>query len=270
MALFDFLSKNKTVRCTRCGASLKSSEAQQVNGQPYCSACHRRYLEDLWGEERKPERRPEPKPRDDCPAAIEQIRKTFDEMDVHYQVGHSGDQWEVSAGISGKSGTYQLKFICKDRNLGNVSLRIFGLTRFSEERKKEGCACLNRLQRKYRYLRLTLDKDCDVNVEYDLPDCTTNIGPIVRELLIRTMSIVDDVYPELMNFAWAGGNSGSSSGIKSGFRDEEDEYDPYDDEEDDFDFSFGSDTGSRKDPQAPGCSICGGRKPAAVRCAPTV
>ena len=56
---------------------------------------------------------------------------------------------------------------------------------------------LNKLQDQYRFLRFTLDRDGDINVEYDATCCDRDAGMLAMEMIIRITKILDEAYPEL-------------------------------------------------------------------------
>ena len=123
-------------------------------------------------------------------------------MKINYHVNHIGNQWELVAGVNGKASTYQVKFICKDDGKCDVAVRIFGLAHYPDHRRNVALPILNEFQRKYRFIKLNLDKSGDVNLEYDLPACQSNVGASCVELFLRIMKIVDEIYPDLMRSVW--------------------------------------------------------------------
>lgn len=205
MALFDFLKNNKTtIRCTKCGCSLKEEDAKRHNGETYCGFCHDRTLEEARARTRQTRHViiDTPNAFGDCPQSLQQIKESMDKADTHYHANHFGDQWEVVAGINGKTSAYQLKFICKDGPGNAVALRVFSLAHFDEARRDAVYPLLQEFQDRYRFLRFTLDRDGDVKAEYDFPACSRDLGPAAMEMLLRTVQILDDVYPQLMKLAW--------------------------------------------------------------------
>lgn len=208
MGLFG---RKKKVTCVKCRTELDMNEARVVDGQYYCAACdiRRKAAAAQAAKERaaaqaaKEKAAQQAKTAEAVHPAIAAIKKTFDDADLHSNVNHIGNQWELVAGISGKANSYQIKYICKDGGKNDVAVRVFGLASFPKGREQAAYRLLNGLQRKYRYLRFVLDKDNDVNLEYDLPSDSENVGPIGREMLIRIMKMVDEFYPELMRAIWA-------------------------------------------------------------------
>lgn len=210
MAFFDFLQKNnKTVRCARCGSNVKEKDSKQFKGQIYCASCHAKITAPV--KTSTPEKPKGPQITSvqigntpvGCHPAIQEIKNAFDAANLHSQVIHAGDQWEVIAGVNGKANTYQIKFICKENARNDVAMRIFDLCSFPQDRRQNAFPLLNKFQRQYRFLRFTMDDDNSVKVEYDLPSCSTDLGPSAVEMMLRTMKIIDDIYPELMKALWA-------------------------------------------------------------------
>lgn len=62
---------------------------------------------------------------------------------------------------------------------------------------------INDLHARFRYAKFVLDKDNDVNMEYDIPLRTTNVGAVAKEICSRMVDIGDDAYPELMKAIWS-------------------------------------------------------------------
>lgn len=211
MALFGFLKKNKTVTCAQCGDEIKESEARQLYGKNYCSYCYNR--RSRAAEPVKEKTTTKAKTVDSVKVtsssgsagatpAIKAIDDVMTKGDIKHRVEHIGDQWEIAAGINGKGCTYTLKFINKDHGKGDVAIRVFGLASCPAKQEYEARVVLNELQRQYRYVRFNMDKDMDINLEYDLPSCTEDIGAIALEMFLRILKIIDDSYPKIMKAVW--------------------------------------------------------------------
>lgn len=214
MALFEFLS-NKSVHCSRCNVAITDKEAKQYEGKIYCSSCYARIIP---ASQVRRESVPQQYNSNTIPAssngehsAIQEIRQAFDAAKIHYQVQHTSGRYVLTAGVSGKANSYQLKFICKENSKNDVSMRVFALANYPQDRRKNGYRILNDIQSRYRYIRLTLDKDGDVNLEYDIPECSRDIGVIAFEMLLRIMKIVDEIYPEIMRSVWGSSSQSEAS-----------------------------------------------------------
>ena len=209
MALFGLFSKgNSSIRCARCNNVIKKDDIKGHQGAVYCSFCYNRILEE--SRTAKTQQRPRRTITIDTthdyrqmPATIKEIKEAFDATDTKYSVNHFGDQWELVAGINGKANIFEIKFISKEAANSAVALRVFSLAHVENHQKSRILRTLNRLNDKYRFVRFTLDSDNDIKVEYDFPEKTQNIGAVALEMLLRTVSIVDSAYPELMRDLWS-------------------------------------------------------------------
>lgn len=232
MALLDFMSRDKRViRCYRCNAPTTAAEAKAIDGTNYCPTCYQRIqaarnrqkdagsggrsYDDKYGKGGgstkpvKPEKPVKPvKPvtpshnSGECPAQLRDIKKVLTDTNTHFKENHVQDQWEIVAGFSGNSAKYELKFICKEGD-NSLALRIFGLFNIDRSSWYKVYPVLNKYQDTYRFLRFTLDTDGDINVEYDVPNCTQDAGMIAVEMILRIGQILDDVYPELRRIAYS-------------------------------------------------------------------
>lgn len=136
------------------------------------------------------------------PAPLQDIKAAFDRTDTKYRESSNGKVWEVVAGFSGKEKNYTIKYMCTSPEDDSLAIRIFGIV--SVERSQYGRVypVLQQLQDKYRFLRFTLDKDGDVNVEYDMTCCSTGAGLAALEMAIRITQILDESYPLLKRAAY--------------------------------------------------------------------
>ncbi len=212
MGLFGF-GKKSTIRCARCNNTVKQDDIRGHEGKVYCSFCYNRILEEKSFAGKKTERTAPRPPRTinvdttydyrQMPASLTSIKEAFDKTETKYRVNHFGDQWELVAGVNGKANIFEVKYICKDSDPRVIALRVFSLCHVENHQKAAVHKVLNTLNETYRYVRFTLDSDNDVKVEYDFPDATTNHGAVALELLLRTVSIIDDSYPKLMQTLWS-------------------------------------------------------------------
>lgn len=205
MGLFDFLKRTPTVRCSQCGVQIKETDAHRYRNGVYCSICFGR--EDFIKENTPTVTQTntaEKKKSDDnaAPDVIRDIKKAFEDAGVKYFDARFGDQWEVHAGVNGNDVTYIMKFISKISDQNVLGLRIFGLIHVPAQKRRAALAQIAQLQTQYRFWRFNLDSDGHVNVEYDFPPATSNHGAMAIELFLRTMKMVDEVYPQLSKCVW--------------------------------------------------------------------
>ena len=133
------------------------------------------------------------------------IAQAMDNHNFKYSVEEQEDRSLIVAGYRIQSGNIlQVKFISQSKD-NDVAIRLFCLVNsVSEDKVEKTLKILNACNCKYRYLRFVLDNDRDINVEYDIPEYTSDdcIGEIACEIFARIMSIVDDCYPMIMREMW--------------------------------------------------------------------
>lgn len=137
--------------------------------------------------------------------ATKLIAQAMDDAGLKYRADENEKNSYIIAGFGVDNGPdVRVQFISTD-NDNDVAIRLFGLVGIKDEAKKVAvCTVLNQLNAKYRYLKFVLDKDGDVNVEYDLALRTSDekVGPICCEVFIRMMKIIDEAYPMIMRAMW--------------------------------------------------------------------
>ena len=235
MGFFDLFKKNVT--CARCGASISTGDAKTLNGKQYCPNCYRRLQQASQptrssGYERQGSSGPENgsfegkygdkygkggstgstgssgRSNDSfsgssgrsggssgCPASIADIRRVLDETKTKYRENNNGKQWEIETGFTGKEKNYMIKFISTGDD--TLAVRVFALLSAEKSQYPKIYPVLNKLQDQFRFLRFTLDRDGDINVEYDATCCDRDAGMVAMEMIIRITKILDEAYPEL-------------------------------------------------------------------------
>lgn len=112
-----------------------------------------------------------------------------------------GGQSVVVCGVNGKNNArYDILFIF-DQDGRAVSLRVFGLVNFPEEKTEAVMDLANDLNAHYRWLKFFVDES-KVNAQCDAIINDETSGRICVELMLRTMRIVDDIYPRFMHVLW--------------------------------------------------------------------
>lgn len=135
--------------------------------------------------------------------ATMQIAKALDQNNLKYEVKEMDNISYVQAGFSGKNVKHlSIRYLSTDED-NDVSVRVFQLATAPEEKREKILAVLNSLNRKYRYAKFVIDDDGDVNVQYDIPQKSGNVGEACIEILVRFMQILDDSYPTLMQALWS-------------------------------------------------------------------
>ena len=137
------------------------------------------------------------------PATILDIKRVLDETKTKYREESNGKQWEIVTGFSGKDKNYIIKFISTGPQDDALAIRVFGIVSAEKSQYPRIYPVLQSLQDTYRYLRFTLDRDGDVNVEYDYLMRDVNPAASAHELVFRIVKILDNSYPVIMRAMWS-------------------------------------------------------------------
>ncbi len=113
-----------------------------------------------------------------------------------------GGESLVVCSVNSKSNARYDAIFVFDKDGHAVSLRIFGLAVFPDEKWAQMMDAANELNGTYRWLKF-FTKDDKINVQCDAIINEDTSGPICVELLLRTMKIVDEAFPKLMHILWA-------------------------------------------------------------------
>jgi len=109
----------------------------------------------------------------------------------------------VEAGFTGDNCTVKIRFISTDDdNDFKVLTEDFAL--FPAASREKGCVILNELNRKYKYMKFSMNDNGAVCAQYDVPVkvSTSDVGAVAVELAMRCNNIVDDAYPTIMKGIW--------------------------------------------------------------------
>ena len=97
---------------------------------------------------------------------------------------------------------YRIQFISRDDD-NDVAVRIFSLIHVESSQIEKVLPAINEVNTKYRYVKFVIDKDGDINVEYDFLVKALNVDNCAEEIVIRFVKILDEAYPVLMHALWA-------------------------------------------------------------------
>lgn len=136
--------------------------------------------------------------------ATRAIAAAFDKEGIKYNVSTGNGSSTVQVKYSGDNfNSLEILFISKDDD-NDVAVRSWAfVSGVSQEKRGKILETVNAMNDKFRYVKFTLDKDQDVNIEYDIPISTTEVGALASEICHRMVSIADDAYPEFMKAMWA-------------------------------------------------------------------
>ncbi len=71
------------------------------------------------------------------------------------------------------------------------------------EKTSQLLLALNDCNHKFRWVRFYLDDDNDVIANADMLFTEQNVGAACTEIVMRTASIIDDAYPDIMKGIWS-------------------------------------------------------------------
>ncbi len=130
--------------------------------------------------------------------ATREISRAFDAKGIKYRVIDKEKVSYVEASVRGKvAPSVDIDFFSSDDD-NDVSVRVVAILRAPDNRLGQILVAINECNNRFRFVKFVLDKDRDVNLEFDMPLRTTNPGDVAVEMLIRIMKIIDDAYPVLM------------------------------------------------------------------------
>ena len=138
--------------------------------------------------------------------ATKLIKQEMDRQGMKYSVEEFDDRSILFAGFGIDNGpSVRVQFVSTD-NDNDVGIRLFGMVNNVAESKVDRMIrVINECNNQYRYVKFVLDKDRDVNIEYDIPlrSGDTTVGAEACEIFVRIMKIADDAYPKFMKVIWS-------------------------------------------------------------------
>lgn len=133
--------------------------------------------------------------------ATQLIVKAFQEKKIRFRVEQLGRQEEIQAGFQVDCGPFvTVRFISLDDD-NDVAIRALGIVGgVPKEKRLRVLEACNEINCKRRFLKFVLDRDGDVNVEYDFLMRADDgcIGEMACEVFAITMHLIDKDYPLLM------------------------------------------------------------------------
>ena len=108
----------------------------------------------------------------------------------------------IACGINGRCNVYDVVFFF-DADGHSMSVRVFNLVKVPVDKQLPVIEVLNSLNTEYRWVKFYINAEYDVNVQLDAIVNSETSGPVAVELLLRTMKIIDEVYPRIMKAVWS-------------------------------------------------------------------
>lgn len=85
----------------------------------------------------------------------------------------------------------------------DVAVRSFSICKIPETKIPAIMLKLNDLNARFRWLKFYMDSDNEITAEMDAVITPVTAGPVCVELMLRSVNIIDDAYPELMKALWS-------------------------------------------------------------------
>ena len=138
--------------------------------------------------------------------ATKLIAQALEQENIHPEVNDLEKFSEVNVGYEITNGpAIEMRFMSANDN-NDTTAYIFRLIRdIPEEKEYVMQKAINECNAKFSYAKFSLDKDRDINIKYDFPQCTADdcLGDIACEICYRLFSIADKSYPILMKALWS-------------------------------------------------------------------
>lgn len=136
--------------------------------------------------------------------ATELVYEALLRKDIKCRIREAGGMSMVEVTLSGRNFARASIYYISNTEGNDVAVRTAPLVKFPSERLKKLYAVCNAINRKYRHAKFVVDPDKNVvTMEMDIPSRCENVGAVAEELLVRAVSILDAVYPQLMQATWA-------------------------------------------------------------------
>ena len=124
----------------------------------------------------------------------------LNENHIHY-TDHS--EFAVRIPYSGQNLKTIPMFVSFDRQGGAIAnIKCFEIASFKGKEEK-GLRLCNELHNKYRWLKFYLDEDLDLIACLDTYFDERTCGFFCLDLVARSVSIIDEIYPQIANAVWA-------------------------------------------------------------------
>lgn len=135
--------------------------------------------------------------------ATKKIADKLTEKGLNHDVNETEKLSVVSCGIRSKFITYRIQFISRDED-NDVAIRAFDLVKFPEEKRADMLTFANECNSKYRFVKLVVNcTDNTLQMEYDMPLASGDVGEIALEALARIMDVMNKISEDMMRRVWA-------------------------------------------------------------------
>ncbi|MBQ6174130.1 MAG: YbjN domain-containing protein [Clostridia bacterium] len=140
--------------------------------------------------------------------STQEISNYFTMREIKHRIDEANGLSYVETGVNGKVVKNVIIRFFSRSDANDVDIRVLnlGMLAVPEERKADLLVTLNELNCKYRFVKFSLYSDGSITVSYDIGTAVSldDLGEVCREMFIRLISILDEVYPVIMKTLWAG------------------------------------------------------------------
>jgi len=132
--------------------------------------------------------------------------RVLEEKEVKYTFFPSEEEGRpevIRINYTGKNGNNMTFLYFFDADGKTLSVKIVDLCKVTTEKLMDMYVTVNEINAQYRWVKLYIDKDNDIPVEGDAIVDNLTAGDECFEILLRFLSISNDIYPRLMKVLWS-------------------------------------------------------------------
>ena len=134
---------------------------------------------------------------------IDNTKAYFDNKGLHYREVKDGKALRIGMNGFDNIPSIDILLVFGDSDK-DVALRVYDLCKFNADKQGKMFKACSAMNAKFRWIKFYVDKsDNTISAENDAVISPETAGSEVFELVMRTCSIVDEAYPELMKAMWA-------------------------------------------------------------------
>lgn len=131
---------------------------------------------------------------------VKLFKEYLDDKGLKYQI--QTDE-AIRVGFKGENApTISAVFIFDD-DAKSAAIRAFSICKIPADKLSGAYELCSRLNDKFRWIKFYIDKDNEVTAAADAVLDSKTLGAECYELMMRTMSIIDDAYPVIMQYLWS-------------------------------------------------------------------
>ncbi len=136
--------------------------------------------------------------------ATERVYEALLRKEIKCRIRETDKTSLVEVTFNGKTFPTATFFFISNSEGNDVAIRAVNVVKFPQERLGKLLEACNDVNRRYRFVKFVVDaKNSAVNIEMDIPSRCEDVGEVAGELLVRAVSVLDAIYPQLMQAAWA-------------------------------------------------------------------